>query len=237
MTDITERKRDEETLLESGRLLALALEAGQSGFFNLDLVSNVSHWSPELERLYGIQPGVFGGSLEQWRQWIVPEDFPVVEGCGREAIRTGELNCEWRIIRQSDGEIRWLSARGRVLRDGSGNPVRLVGINVDITERKRAEEALRKSEERFRMVLEGVKDHAIFMLDRQGLVTTWNAGAQHLKGYTADQILDSIFPVSTFPKTCLLENHSANSNLLHFTASIPRKPGESAKTAAVSWPA
>jgi PAS domain S-box-containing protein len=203
MTDITERKRDEETLLESGRLLALALEAGQSGFFNLDLVSNVSHWSPELERLYGIQPGVFGGSLEQWRQWIVPEDFPVVEGCGREAIRTGELNCEWRIIRQSDGEIRWLSARGRVLRDGSGNPVRLVGINVDITERKRAEEALRKSEERFRMVLEGVKDHAIFMLDRQGLVTTWNAGAQHLKGYTADQILGQHFSRFYLPEDVL----------------------------------
>ena len=103
-TDIEDIKQAEHALRENDRLLALALDASRSGFFNWDLVNVTTLWSPELERLYGIEPGVFNGSFEQWREWVVPEDLLVAEECGREAIRTGRLSGEWRIIRQSDGE-------------------------------------------------------------------------------------------------------------------------------------
>jgi PAS domain S-box-containing protein len=145
-SDITERKLTELALQENAHLLALALEASQSGYFDWDLANKVSHWSPEVERLYGLEPGVYRGSLEQWREWVVPEDLPLAEECGREALQSGSLAGEWRVIRQSDGEIRWLSAHGKVLHDASGKPVRLVGIALDITERKRAEAALVRSE-------------------------------------------------------------------------------------------
>jgi PAS domain S-box-containing protein len=74
----------------------------------------------------------------------------------------------------------------------SGRPARLV-VATDITERKRAEEALQQSEERFRSLVEGVKDYAIFMLDPQGRVATWNAGAERIKGYRAEEIIGQHF--------------------------------------------
>jgi PAS domain S-box-containing protein len=167
--DITERLEAEGKLKENARLLSLALEASDSGFFDWDLKSQTASWSPELERLFGIEPGTFTGSVEQWRAWVLPEDLAVRDGYSRMAVETGELNGEWRIVRQSDREIRWISGHGRVLYDNSGMPSHLVGINVDITARKQAEEEKRNllaaaQEERDRLsaVVNSINDEIWF---------------------------------------------------------------------------
>jgi PAS domain S-box-containing protein len=76
-----------------------------------------------------------------------------------------------------------------VVCDEAGRPVRVLGICLDVTERKQAERALHDSEQSYRMLLRGVRDYAIYMLDAEGRVRTWNEGARRLKGYTADEIV------------------------------------------------
>jgi PAS domain S-box-containing protein len=89
-----------------------------------------------------------------------------------------------------DGSFRWLQWRSTMDQDGAR-----YAIARDITKEKEAEELLRLNEERFRLLIEGVKDYAIFMLDPQGLVSTWNSGAERLKGYASAEILGKHFSI------------------------------------------
>ena len=141
--DVTERKRAEDELRLSRERLALAQKAGQSGTFDWDLKNDVNHWSPEIEELYGLAAGEFGGTLRDWETLLLPEDLPGAAAAIQEAQRMGGVAAEWRIRRRNDGQIRWVTARAKVLFDEAGNPVRMIGLNMDITEHKRAERALR----------------------------------------------------------------------------------------------
>ncbi len=87
------------------------------------------------------------------------------------------------------GEERWLSCNSRPVKDSAGKLYGAVLVIHDITERKRSEDALVQSEECFRLTVESVRDYAIFMLDCEGRVASWNAGAERIKGYAADEIM------------------------------------------------
>ena len=144
--DITERRQIEQELRLSQERLALAHKAGRSGTFDWDIQNNVNRWSPEIEELYGLVAGGFGGTFEAWEALVHPEDLPAARAGIAASLKSGEFCGEWRIRRPGDPQLRWLSARARVLFDELGRPTRMTGINVDITERKRMEEALRSSE-------------------------------------------------------------------------------------------
>jgi PAS domain S-box-containing protein len=131
----------ELALRRSEELLRLAQQGARVGSFDYDPVKKISEWSPELEALYGLKPGEYRGSYDQWKALIYPADLPYVESRLDEAMTTGQFETEWRIV-QPGGTIRWLAARGQVLWDDSGKPVRMVGVNFDITERKQVESIL-----------------------------------------------------------------------------------------------
>ncbi len=109
---------------------------------------------------------------------------------------TGEFCNEERLYEATDSAAKlWLSLSLSPLRDADGNVVGGMAVVEDVTERKQVEEKLRTSEERFRLLLEGVKDYAIFMLDPDGYVVSWNEGAERIKGYKAEEIIGKHFSI------------------------------------------
>ena len=108
------------------------------------------------------------------------------------AEREGRFEAEgWRV--RKDGTRFWANVVIDPIRDEGGKLLGFAKITRDLTERRLAEEELRRSEERFRLLVEGVTDYAIYMLDPDGRITSWNAGAQRFKGYTAEEIMGEHF--------------------------------------------
>src|SRR6267143_1658435 len=109
-----------------------------------------------------------------------------------EALRTGRAQDQgWRV--RKDGSRFWADEVISAVNDGDGNLVGFTKVTRDQTERRREQEQLRQAEERLRLMIESVQDYAIFMLDREGRVATWNRGAQHIKGYSAQEIVGQHF--------------------------------------------
>jgi len=138
--DITERKRDEAALLESNQRIQLATESAHLAVWDWDLQAGTMVWDDRMFELYGKTRLEINGTVQDWKDGLHPEDLErAVTEC--EAAIKGEapFDADFRIRRQ-DGTILWIKANAKVLRDQEGNPVRMVGINRDITELKTADE-------------------------------------------------------------------------------------------------
>jgi two-component system CheB/CheR fusion protein len=134
--------------------LRLALEAGKMGPWEWHIPEGRVVWSEALQEIHGLVPGTFEGTLEAYQRDIHPEDRERVFASVAKLFERGEDHqVEYRIVRP-DGSVRWVEGRGRLTRDGAGRPLRLIGVCADITEKKRAEQALRDSEERLRAIIE-----------------------------------------------------------------------------------
>jgi PAS domain S-box-containing protein len=158
--DITERKRTEEALRESEERLRLAQETVHVGIFEWHVQKNKGYRSPEMERIYGVSPGSFGDTYEAWIERVHPDDRERLEREVRHHVQEGgTADSEFRIVRPS-GELRWLFSRGTIFCDSAGKSVRLLGVAIDITERKWAEKALREGEERLRLAVQAGRMYA-----------------------------------------------------------------------------
>ena len=130
-------------LQETEELLALAQEAGRIGIFEWQVQTGVVRLSPRFLSLYGLTG--FDGRYETWLKCIFREDVPRITDLFDTAFaaREREMQSEFRIVSASDGKLRWMEARNNLFYDADGRPVRVVGVSVDITERKRALAQLR----------------------------------------------------------------------------------------------
>jgi len=99
----------------------------------------------------------------------------------------------WRV--RKDGSLFWASVTISAVRDEAGQLTGYLKITRDLTDKKRAEDALKESEEKFRLMVEAVKDYAVFMLDPKGRIASWNPGAERIKGYSAAEILGEHFSI------------------------------------------
>jgi PAS domain S-box-containing protein len=145
--DVTERKRAEEALLESEQRLRLAQQVARIGTFEWNIQTGVNRWTPELETMYGLAPGRFPGTQEAWEKLVYFEDRAEAVRRVSQAMEKGGFEGEWRVV-WPDDSVHWLAGRAWVFKDQDGKPLRLIGINIDITERKAAEAALRQYADR-----------------------------------------------------------------------------------------
>jgi PAS domain S-box-containing protein len=141
--DVTEKRRAQEALHESQERLTLAQRAGGVGVLDWDLASGRAVWTAELETIFGLPTGAAEESYAKWAGSVHPDDQPRVEALLREWQESdrGDDRWQYRIVRQ-DGEERWISARGRIIRDSSGRPQRMISTHLDVTEAKRSETRL-----------------------------------------------------------------------------------------------
>ena len=158
----------------------------------LDPNGNVASWNPGAQRIMGYQPSEIIG--KNFSVFYTPE--VQAAGLPQKALATaakeGKFETEgWRV--RKDGSQFWTHVVLDAIRSPSGGLLGYAKITRDLTERKQAEDALRLSEQQFKLLVEGVSDYAIYMLDAKGHVASWNTGAQRIKGYRPDEIIGKHF--------------------------------------------
>ena len=166
--------------------LRIAQEAAHSGSWELDFETGRVIWSPEEEAVYGLAPGKFSGDIDEWRRMVYPGDLAQVESALQEAIdhRT-EYHSEFRITR-TDGAPRWIESFGRIFYNENGSPERIIGVNADISQRKEIEQALQRSEFRFKRLVDS-NIIPIICANMNG-ITEANDAFLKMIGYTRDDL-------------------------------------------------
>ncbi len=142
--EVAEHRATEARLRTSENRLTLALDASQMGLWDLDLVTDESHRTLRHDQIFGydsLQP--FWGR-EIFRPHLHPADREVEQRAFETALATGDFQLECRIFRHGDRDLRWISSQGKLFRDARGEPIRMMGSVIDVTERKEAEERLRE---------------------------------------------------------------------------------------------
>ncbi len=155
--DITDRKNVEQTLREREAELARVQQIGKVGGVEVDLRDGFrNRRSPEYLAIHGLPPEAKGEPHQDWVRRIHPDDRERTERQFIDAVNGNVLDysTEYRIIRPSDGQTRWIAVKAEIERNDLGHPLRLVGAHIDVTDSKIAEQAVREGEQRFRLVSE-----------------------------------------------------------------------------------
>ena len=202
-TDMHEARLMHEALREREAELARVQRIGGVGGVDINVAAGMTgERSPEYRRLHGLSPETTQEMHEDWLARVHPDDREHAETTLREALAgtDNRYESEYRILRPNDGQERWISARLTIERNQSGQPVRLVGVHIDITQRKHTENALRESQERLNLTIDtaqlGVCDW-----DYQAGIMRGNANRFRLFGLkpeqktiTTQQFLEEIYP-------------------------------------------
>jgi len=142
--EVAERQQVEVSLRESEERLRLALEVSQMGLWDWNIVTNKVIWSENYELLFGVLPGSFDGPYETFQKCVYPEDRQsVMQGIAHALEQKSDYNDEFRIVR-SDQSVHWISAKGKFIYDDRGQAVRMIGVCMETTVCKQAEESTRE---------------------------------------------------------------------------------------------
>jgi PAS domain S-box-containing protein len=195
----------------------IAQVAGGVGWFEWHLSTGEWKCTPHVAVLFGFDPQMPRPAFSDWQPAIFIDDVPKLRSAVEQADEQGVYYVEFRVL-HSDSSVHWIAGRGEITKSESGHALRVAGVYYDISDRKALEarllalnEALEarvadrarrlaattarleETERRFQLLIDGVTDYAIIMLDRTGIVESWNTGAERIKGYSAGEIIGQHF--------------------------------------------
>jgi PAS domain S-box-containing protein len=196
--DITRRKRMEEALRESERRLNRAEEIAHLGSWELDLGAGRLSWSDEVYRIFGLRPREFAATYEAFLEAVHPDDRAAVDAAYSGSLREGRdsYEIEHRVIRKSDGAVRNVHEKCEHIRDESGRIIRSIGMVHDVTERRLAEEALRRLAEEERLRLAAAVEQAaesIITADLGGTIRYVNSAFERINRRSRDEVLGASY--------------------------------------------
>ena len=229
--DITERKRGEVALRETEERYRLAQRLSGVGTWEWNLKADRVYWSDEVLAMWGVDHATFSGSYEEVAQQVHPDDLDRWQENVRACIEEGkEHRTEFRIL-HPDGTVRWIAVIGNADRDGDGRVTRLVGVVMDITDRKRTEDALREGEERLRTVLQTMPV-MVDAFDKEQNVIVWNRECERVTGYTAKEVLgnpravEMLYPDENYRKWVLSTIRKEEGDFRNLEFTLTSKAGE-----------
>lgn len=194
--DITERKHALVALQQSNKKLDMALEAADAGTWDMNIATGVIEWSPKVFEMFGLDQRESVPSMERWNALLHPEDIKRANFQISQALKSHtRMDIEYRIVRP-DGKTRWINILGESICNDHGAPDRMIGICIDITERKMMEQALKESEEHLRLASHGAK-FGTYTYDFRSGEAQWSPELKALWGLSADDPVvldeDSLF--------------------------------------------
>ncbi len=188
LTDITGERRAEEALRESEVNLLMAQRIAHVGSWDWDLKTDRLVWSTEAYHIYNRDPGNYTPSVEDALTSVHPDDRKDLEKKVRACIKLNKpYEHEYRIV-NPDGTVKHVHALGEMIHDEKGRPVRIRGTIQDVTDQRRAEEALRESEQKHRTILQTIED-GYFEVDLQGSFTFFNESTRRMLGYSQEEMV------------------------------------------------
>jgi PAS domain S-box-containing protein len=183
------RLEAEQAVHASEERLRLAQQAARMGTFEWNLRTGVNTWTPELETMYGLPVGGFGGTQQAFENLVHPDDLVGVIELMDGSLKSGKpSNGEWRVVWR-DGSVHWIAGRWQVFVNASGEPSRVIGVNLDVTERKQSEERLREYEN----AVEGAED-MIGVIDREYRFLLANRQYLKMRNLTREQVVGHFIP-------------------------------------------
>ena len=199
--DITEWKRSEAALRESEERFRQFAENTTDVFWIIDAKTDqLDYLNPAYEAMFGEAREPIMRDASHWTELIHPEDRH--RGADMlPRLKVGEtVTVDYRIVRPNDGTVRWIRDSGFPIRDENGEITRVAGVLQDITDDKLKTDALRESEERFRLLIEGAPDYAMFLLDPGNCIIYWSTGAERVFGWSAKEAIGRSGEIIFTPK-------------------------------------
>lgn len=185
LLDITQRRLDEQQLSKLAERLNLATHSARIGIWDWDIQKDKLVWDEQMVALYGLRPGEFKGAYEAWLKGVHPQDQEESNNISQMALRgERDYDTEFRVL-WPDGSVHWLKAEGKVFRDENETAIRMVGVNYDITERKKAEVNLKRWADTFENVAFGF----VIGEPQNKALGLMNPAFAKMHGYTHEELI------------------------------------------------